>query len=39
MISIRNHLTYRLLAPLILGYVLILSVAFVLIDNQAESIH
>ncbi|MFT7133733.1 MAG: signal transduction histidine kinase/CheY-like chemotaxis protein [Cyclobacteriaceae bacterium] len=38
MIGIRNHLTYRLLAPLILGYVLTLSVAFVLIDNQAESI-
>jgi signal transduction histidine kinase/CheY-like chemotaxis protein len=38
MISLRNHLTYRLLAPLILGYVLTLGVAFVLIDNQAESI-
>ncbi|MFT4631023.1 MAG: signal transduction histidine kinase/CheY-like chemotaxis protein [Candidatus Pseudothioglobus sp.] len=36
--GLRHHLTYRLLAPLILGYVLTLTLAFVLIENQADSI-
>jgi len=34
----RQHLTYRLLAPLVLGYVFTLAIAFALIENQAAAI-